>query len=100
VQVVVSKDCDRKLNPLRAITVLGPSSQSPELPWTLLVASNRVEMWQKARVRQRDNIVSVFYNKRFKHVVIVAVQRMYLWDAHSGTLIKTYDSEFNLTLLR
>jgi hypothetical protein len=51
-QCLISKRCDRRLNPLRAVTVVGPSAYQPDLPWTILVASDAIELWQKARIRQ------------------------------------------------
>ena len=92
VQLLFSKEFDRRLNPLRSIVVLGPSLETPDLPWTIFIAGKTVEMWQKARVRQKDTIVSSFFNPKFKNFVIVGARRIYLWDAYTGALVKTYDS--------
>lgn len=100
-QVIYSKVCDRKINPLRCMAVFGPVSSGEggggqllaNHPWTVLVASNVVEMHQKARVRQKDSIVASFYNGKFKNFVVVGARRVCMWNAYNGILAKTYDSE-------
>lgn len=92
-QVIYSRTCDRKSNPLRTIAIMAPSADSKDVPYTIMVASNVIELHQKARVRQKDTIISSFYNERFKHFVVVGARRIYMWNAYTGILAKTYNSE-------
>lgn len=91
--MIYSRTCDRKSNPLRTIAIMAPSADSKDVPYTIMVASNVIELHQKARVRQKDTIISSFYNERFKHFVVVGARRIYMWNAYTGILAKTYNSE-------
>ena len=53
-----------------------------------------MEVWQKARVRQTDTIISAMVNLKFKNLCLVGLHRVYFWDANTGVLNKTYDSEY------
>ena len=90
-QTLRSRACDRRMNPLTGLLVLGPSKYSKDTPWTIMLASKSIEVWMKARLRQRDHLVTSFYNANFREFVLVGTKRIFLWDGLAGGLNKTYD---------
>lgn len=73
---------------------MGPTETHNDRPWTILAASDGIDVWQKSRDRQNDTILAAMFNSKFKNLCLVGARRVYFWECNTGVLNKTYDSKY------
>ena len=69
-----------------------PSRPSQKLPGMLAISSTRLHLYHRKVLDVFDPLITAFYNPWFQNFVTATANRVCIWDAFNGALIRVHES--------